>query len=144
MWSGRRPALIFPARICTLIMVWYFVVMINESQINKPEHKLDAGLSSLDMKLDYMGTSICMMQLSDLVVTFNDEWIVDPRGGAQTPTVIPIATNRYEARVQLPMFIVAYSRSSQFDSTLFSQAACVKNYSNGEGTTPNTGLNSRY
>ena len=72
----------------------YFPVMINESQINKPEHKLDAGLSSLDMKLDYMGTSICMMQLSDLAMTFNDEWIVNPRGGAQTPTAIPIATNR--------------------------------------------------
>ena len=71
-----------------------FLVTINESIISKPDHRLKIGLSSVDMKLDYMSTSICMLQLTDLQVSFNDEWIISESDGAVTPTTTPIATSR--------------------------------------------------
>jgi len=69
-------------------------VTICESEVAKPDHKLEATLGALDTKLDYMGTSICMIQLTDLNVSCNDEWIVADQDGVTTPTATPIATNR--------------------------------------------------
>lgn len=75
-----------------------YIVTINEGPQSKPEHKLQAGLEYFDIKLDYMGASICMIQLSKADINLNDEWIIAASSGntmPNTPTDTPIATNRW-------------------------------------------------
>lgn len=49
-----------------------------KEDVNKePEHVLFFGLHTFEKRLDYMGTSILMMRISDLEVVLRDEWRID-------------------------------------------------------------------
>lgn len=59
----------------------------------RPEHKLNAGFSYMDLKLEYMGTSICMIELSGALAALSDEWTIS-HSEVTTPVDTPLATNR--------------------------------------------------
>lgn len=50
---------------------------VREDYGSEPEHQMTFYLLTLQKRLDYMGTSVLMMRISDLNVTLKDEWRVD-------------------------------------------------------------------
>lgn len=54
-------------KITTFTHIW-------EEQGVEPHHKLRFTLAALELRLDYMGTSVLMTRISSLDVTLRDEW----------------------------------------------------------------------
>lgn len=50
---------------------------VKEDRGKEPSHALTLKLHTLQMRLDYMSTSILMMRISDLDLTLRDEWTID-------------------------------------------------------------------
>ena len=51
-----------------------YVVHIREEPGTEPDHTLGLRLFTLELRLDYMGTSVLMSRVSSLDVTLRDEW----------------------------------------------------------------------
>lgn len=47
---------------------------ISEEQGVEPHHKFGLRLMALELRLDYMGTSVLMTRISSLNATLHDEW----------------------------------------------------------------------
>lgn len=52
-------------------------VGIKENYGKEPDHVVTLQLDALEKRLDYMGTSILMLRVSDLDLTLRDEWLID-------------------------------------------------------------------
>ena len=50
---------------------------VKEVKGMEPQHKLSLSLHTLENRIDYMGTSILMLRVSDLDITLRDEWRID-------------------------------------------------------------------
>jgi hypothetical protein len=50
---------------------------VKEDYGNEPQHTLSCSLHTLEKRIDYMGTSILMLRVSDLDITLRDEWRID-------------------------------------------------------------------
>lgn len=63
-----------------------------EEQGVEPRHKLGLTLSALELRLDYMGTSVLMTRISQLNVALRDEWKCSTEMGrmvaSDRPTII--------------------------------------------------------
>lgn len=63
-----------------------------EEQGVEPRHKLGLTLSALELRLDYMGTSVLMTRISQLNVALRDEWKCSTEVGrmvaSDRPTII--------------------------------------------------------
>lgn len=67
---------------------------VKEDRGKEPSHALKLKLHTLQMRLDYMGTSILMLRISDLDLTLRDEWTIDQshhgsKGSQYHPTKRP-------------------------------------------------------
>lgn len=58
----------------------------------EPDHTLGLKLHALELRLDYMATSVLMCRVSDLNVNLRDEWRLSRN--SSSATFIP--TRRYE------------------------------------------------
>uniref|UniRef100_T1KK05 Bridge-like lipid transfer protein family member 1 C-terminal domain-containing protein n=1 Tax=Tetranychus urticae TaxID=32264 RepID=T1KK05_TETUR len=56
-------------------------VNIKENFGKEPDHMITLKLDALEKRLDYMGTSILMLRMSDLDLTLRDEWRIDEGAG---------------------------------------------------------------
>lgn len=65
-----------------------FVVHIREEPGIEPDHTVGLKLFALELRLDYMGTSVLMSRVSSLDVTLRDEWKINRNnsGDAFMPT----------------------------------------------------------
>lgn len=73
----------------TLITLFLFaVVHIREEPGIEPDHTVGLKLFALELRLDYMGTSVLMSRVSSLDVTLRDEWKINrsSSGDAFMPT----------------------------------------------------------
>lgn len=52
-------------------------LQVQEDRGKEPDHVVKLRLRSLEQRLDYMGTSVLMLRISDLDLTLRDEWRVD-------------------------------------------------------------------
>ena len=52
-------------------------VIVKEDRGKEPDHIVKMRLRTLQQRLDYMGTSVLMMRISDLDLTLRDEWRID-------------------------------------------------------------------
>jgi len=59
------------------------VVCISEDPGKEPEHTVFVKLHIVELRLDYMGSSILMGRISDLTVKVNDEWHVEHFGSSK-------------------------------------------------------------
>lgn len=50
------------------------LIMIKEDKNQEPQHKLCFAFRTLENRVDYMGTSILMIRISDVNASFYDEW----------------------------------------------------------------------
>ncbi|CAG2114985.1 unnamed protein product, partial [Medioppia subpectinata] len=50
---------------------------VKEVKGNEPQHQFICSLHTLEKRIDYMGTSILMLRVSDLDITLRDEWRID-------------------------------------------------------------------
>ncbi|KAI1299178.1 putative transmembrane protein [Halotydeus destructor] len=66
---------------------------VQEERGREPDHVVKLNLHSFEKKLDYMGTSVLMLRVSELDLTLRDEWRVDhlhgSRAGSDHPTKRP-------------------------------------------------------
>ena len=64
------------------------VVHIREEPGTEPDHTVGLKLFALELRLDYMGTSVLMSRVSSLDVTLRDEWKINRNnsGDAFMPT----------------------------------------------------------
>ena len=53
------------------------LVHIREEPSTEPDHTLGLKLFALELRLDYMGTSVLMSRVSSLDVTLRDEWKIN-------------------------------------------------------------------
>lgn len=51
-----------------------FTVHIREEPNVEPDHTVGLRLRALELRLDYMATSVLMCRVSDLKVNLRDEW----------------------------------------------------------------------
>lgn len=51
-----------------------FIVHIREEPDVEPDHIVGLRLHALELRLDYMATSVLMCRVSDLNVNLKDEW----------------------------------------------------------------------
>lgn len=51
-----------------------FLVHFREEPSQEPDHTVGLKLLALELRLDYMGTSVLMARVSALEVTLRDEW----------------------------------------------------------------------
>lgn len=56
---------------------------VKEDRGKEPDHQVKLKLHTLQKRLDYMGTSVLMLRISDLDLTLRDEWRVDLKHGQQ-------------------------------------------------------------
>lgn len=49
---------------------------IREDKNREPQHRIKCSLHTIENRIDYMGTSILMVRVSDLAASFYDEWKV--------------------------------------------------------------------
>lgn len=59
----------------------YFTVHIREEPGIEPDHTVGLKLFALELRLDYMGTSVLMSRVSSLDVTLRDEWKINRSSG---------------------------------------------------------------
>ena len=59
---------------------------VKEDRGREPNHRLQLKLHTLQKRLDYMGTSVLMLRISDLDLTLNDEWVIDHQHHAKNLT----------------------------------------------------------
>lgn len=52
-------------------------MIVKEDRGKEPDHVVKLKLKTLQKRLDYMGTSVLMMRISDLDLTLRDEWRID-------------------------------------------------------------------
>ena len=52
-------------------------VRLKEDPGITPDHRVGVKLNAIELKLDYMGSSVLMNRLSALSMELADEWIVD-------------------------------------------------------------------
>lgn len=52
----------------------FFLVHIREEPNVEPDHIIELKLKALELRLDYMGTSVLMCRVSALNVNLKDEW----------------------------------------------------------------------
>ncbi|XP_074602504.1 transmembrane protein KIAA1109 homolog tweek isoform X2 [Brevipalpus obovatus] len=78
-------------------------VGVMEKPGTKPDHVLTLQLDALEKRLDYMGTSILMLRVSDLDLTLRDDWIVDPCNTTSSSARIYINGNLSWDQLQLLM-----------------------------------------
>lgn len=69
-------------KITTFTHIW-------EEQGVEPHHKLGLTLAALELRLDYMGTSVLMTRISSLNVTLRDEWKCSTEVGKMLPSERP-------------------------------------------------------
>lgn len=69
-------------KITTFTHIW-------EEQGVEPHHKLGLTLAALELRLDYMGTSVLMTRISSLNVTLRDEWKCSTELGKMLPSERP-------------------------------------------------------
>lgn len=64
------------------------IVHIREEPGIEPDHTVGLKLFALELRLDYMGTSVLMSRVSSLDVTLRDEWKINriSSGDAFMPT----------------------------------------------------------
>lgn len=64
------------------------IVHIREEPGIEPDHTVGLKLFALELRLDYMGTSVLMSRVSSLDVTLRDEWKINrsSNGDAFMPT----------------------------------------------------------
>lgn len=55
----------------------FFLVHIREEPGIEPDHTVGLKLFALELRLDYMGTSVLMSRVSSLDVTLRDEWKIN-------------------------------------------------------------------
>lgn len=60
-----------------------------EEQGVEPHHKLGLSLAALELRLDYMGTSVLMTRISSLNVAMRDEWKCSTEIGRMLPNERP-------------------------------------------------------
>lgn len=60
-----------------------------EEQGVEPHHKLGLTLAALELRLDYMGTSVLMTRISSLNVALRDEWKCSTEIGKMLPNERP-------------------------------------------------------
>jgi hypothetical protein len=67
---------------------FFFLVHICEERGTEPDHTVGLKLFALELRLDYMGTSVLMSRVSSLDVTLRDEWKINrtSSGDAFMPT----------------------------------------------------------
>lgn len=67
---------------------FFYVVHIREEPGIEPDHTVGLKLFALELRLDYMGTSVLMSRVSSLDVTLRDEWKINrhTNGDAFMPT----------------------------------------------------------
>lgn len=68
--------------------MYIFIVHIREEPGIEPDHTVGLKLFALELRLDYMGTSVLMSRVSSLDVTLRDEWKINRNnsGDAFMPT----------------------------------------------------------
>lgn len=66
----------------------HLTVHIREEPGIEPDHTVGLKLFALELRLDYMGTSVLMSRVSSLDVTLRDEWKINrsSSGDAFMPT----------------------------------------------------------
>lgn len=69
-----------------LLYMRYIIVHIREEPGIEPDHTVGLKLFALELRLDYMGTSVLMSRVSSLDVTLRDEWKINRSGDAFIPT----------------------------------------------------------
>lgn len=60
-----------------------------EEQGVEPHHKLGLTLAALELRLDYMGTSVLMTRISSLNAAMRDEWKCSTETGKMLPNERP-------------------------------------------------------
>ena len=65
---------------------------VAEEPGEEPDHRAGMKLMTLEARLDYMGSSVLMLRLSEAQVNLSDEWRLD---FAQLTQLQPLATKRY-------------------------------------------------
>lgn len=60
-----------------LISHQFLLVHIHEEPDTEPDHTVGLKLFALELRLDYMGTSVLMCRVSSLDVTLRDEWKIN-------------------------------------------------------------------
>lgn len=50
-----------------------------EDKCREPQHRITFSLHTLENRVDYMGSSILMVRISDLSASFHDEWRISPK-----------------------------------------------------------------
>lgn len=68
--------------------LYILIVHIREEPGIEPDHTVGLKLFALELRLDYMGTSVLMSRVSSLDVTLRDEWKINRSnsGDAFMPT----------------------------------------------------------
>lgn len=71
-----------------IVLSCIFSVHIREEPGIEPDHTVGLKLFALELRLDYMGTSVLMSRVSSLDVTLRDEWKIsrNSSGDAFMPT----------------------------------------------------------
>lgn len=71
-----------------LLYRFFSSVRIYEEPGTEPDHTVGLKLFTLELRLDYMGTSVLMCRVSSLDVTLRDEWKINRNssGDAFMPT----------------------------------------------------------
>lgn len=59
----------------------FTLVHIREEPGIEPDHTVGLKLFALELRLDYMGTSVLMSRVSSLDVTLRDEWKINRSSG---------------------------------------------------------------
>lgn len=59
----------------------FLAVHIREEPGIEPDHTVGLKLFALELRLDYMGTSVLMSRVSSLDVTLRDEWKINRSSG---------------------------------------------------------------
>ena len=86
-------------------------LIVKEDRGKEPDHIVKMRLKALQKRLDYMGTSLLMMRISDLDLTLRDEWRIDQFHGTRNldphptkrPALVFIHGNLIWDQVQIMM-----------------------------------------